>query len=175
MRYWEHTGGSIRNSDHTFGILRGQCWVKCTCCLHNFIKNLIWQAGRSWGSVCAAILYAYLAFFLFPSKAFYTINSSLPLHFFCCKIQIQQQIKSNSLHSTLSPISLNSLQITTVNSLEYTLNSPVPCFTHTESFVQYHIYCFTTCFLHLTIYLGDLPTVLCILSPYSSELLHSTP
>ena len=118
----------------------------------------------------------------FKAKSFYIItNSSLPMHCLCYKTQMQQGIKSDYSPSPPFPIPLNSLQVTTINSLVYILCCPFPCFLNpllspTRScFMNYHLYCSTSCFLHLAMYLGSLPLVLCILSPHYFALLHSTP
>lgn len=125
-----------------------------------------------------------LSFLLVPFKAksvYIITNSSLPMHCLCYKTQIQQGIKSDCTPSSPLPIPLNSLQVTTINSLVYILSRPFPCFLHplpspTQScFMNYHLYCSTSCFLDLAMHLGSLPLVLCILSPHYFQLLHSTP
>lgn len=66
----------------------------------------------------------------------------------------------------------------TVDSLVYTGKSPfsmVHSLIHTACFVKYLTYCSIACFLHLTMYLADLPIVAHTISPYPFELLHSTP
>lgn len=89
----------------------------------------------------------------FKAKSFYIItNSSLPMHCLCYKTQIQQGIKSDCTPSPPLPIPLNSLQVTTVNSLVYILSCPFPRFLHPlpsptwSCFMNYHLYCSTSCF-----------------------------
>lgn len=122
-----------------------------------------------------------LSFLLVPFKAksvYIITNSSLPIQCLCYKTQIQQGVKSDCIPSPPLSIPLNSLQVTTMNSLVYILSCPFPCFLHplrspTQSY--YHLYCSTSCILHLAMHLGSLPLVLCILSPHYFQLLHSTP
>ena len=74
-----------------------------------------------------------LSFLLVPFKAksvYIITNSSLPMHCLCYKTQIQQGIKSDCTPSSPLPIPLNSLQVTTINSLVYILSRPFPCFLH---------------------------------------------
>lgn len=118
-----------------------------------------------------------LSFLLVPFKAkpFLYNHQLLTAHY---KAQIQQGIKSDSPPSPPSPIPQTPYKqpLLTVWCIHLTVPFHVlHTHTHTQScFVKYHINCSTSCFSHLAMYLGSLSLVLCIISPYFFELLHST-
>lgn len=100
-QYREHTVESIRNDDHTFNILRGQCSVTWNC-LHTYIKKSNIQARKSWGAVCPAIL-RFCCISLQSQAFLYNQEAPGSCTSFCYKIQIWWEVKSGSGSPPSSP------------------------------------------------------------------------